>query len=158
MWKFRTMGIENKSFDFKRHLTLVELDYGFNWQLAWSIPHQTAPRKGCQNTMSPERNCILDWTLSGKFQKIFFALSEKLLWWVGDPDGRGSLQGMLIRRMKRKQMEKVEERKMGWWEETGKEKERGAGQLDISWVYFGLIIAELIFHSNIDLLAPFSGI
>jgi hypothetical protein len=30
-----------------------------------------------------------------------------------DPDGRGSLQGMLIRRMKRKQMEKVEERKMG---------------------------------------------
>ena len=38
-------------------------------------------------------------------------------------------------------MEEVEERKMGWWEETGKEKERGAGQLDISWVYFGLIIA-----------------
>ena len=60
--------------------------------------------------------------------------------------------------MKRKKMEEVEERKMGWWEETGKEKERGAGQLDISWEYFGLIIAELIFHSNIDLLAPFSGI
>ena len=83
-----------------------------------------------------------------------FANSEKN-YYDGDPDGRGSLQGMLIRRMKRKQMEKVEERKMGWWEETGKEKERGAGQLDISWVYFGLIIAELIFHSNIDLLAPF---
>ena len=41
-----------------------------------------------------------------------FANSEKN-YYDGDPDGRGSLQGMLIRRMKRKQMEKVEERKMG---------------------------------------------
>ena len=47
--------------------------------------------------------------MSGKLLEIF-ALSEKLLY---DPDGRGSLQGMLIRRMKRKKKEKVEERKMG---------------------------------------------
>ena len=27
---FRTMRIETKSFDFKQHLTLIELNYGFN--------------------------------------------------------------------------------------------------------------------------------
>ena len=131
------MGFGNKSFDFQRHLTFAELDYGFNWQL-WRDPFYTRPLQG--KVVSTQ--CLLKGTAFWielwveNFRK-FFALSEKLLWWVGNPDGRGSLQGMLIRRMKRKQIEKVEERKMGWWEETGEEKERGAGH-----------------HSNIDLLAP----
>ena len=86
------MEIENKSFDCKRHLTLVELDYGFNWQLAWSIPNQTALRKGCRNTVSPERNCILDWTLTEWEVLENFANSEKN-YYDGDPDGRGSLKG-----------------------------------------------------------------
>ena len=38
------MGIETKSFDFKQHLTLIELNYGFNWQLAGYIPHSTPDR------------------------------------------------------------------------------------------------------------------
>ena len=130
------MGFGNKSFDFQWHLTFVALDYGFNWQL-WRDPFYIRPLQGKVvriNVSWKEQKRILDWALSGKFLEIF-ALSEKLLWsrW-----GRKfTRQGMLIRRMKRKQIEKVEERKMGWWEETGEEKERGAGH-----------------HSNIDLLSP----
>ena len=102
---------------------------------AWSFyPRPLQGKVARINVSWKDRNAFWVEFWVGSFLEIF-ALSEKLLWsrW-----GRKfTRQGMLIRRMKRKQIEKVEERKMGWWEETGEEKERGAGH-----------------HSNIDLLSP----
>ena len=53
------MGFGNKSFDFQRHLTFVELDYGFNWQ-PWRDPfHTRPPRIVCVSAPRSTRSAML---------------------------------------------------------------------------------------------------
>ena len=180
------MRIETKSFDFKQHLTLIELNYGFNWQLAGYIPHSTPDRS--KERLSEHNVSWKELHFGLKFEweilEIFFAISEKLLWWVGN--GRGSLQSMLKR-------DEEEANGEGWREKDGMMRrnwKRGGERcwtaryklsilwFDHTWINIlhlitnqfitittespTLAIDELFwivrFHSNIDLIAPFSGI
>ena len=77
------MWIETKSFDFndlKQHLTLIELKTGFTWQLsdAHSTPNRSKERLS-ENDVS-WKELHFGMKFEWEILKIFFAISEKLLW------------------------------------------------------------------------------